>query len=487
MGSAPKKCPCEVQRKGRPSGTTWIAPWIVLPLLILGIACTSAPAPRTKALPQTPQAPRTLVIALDAIPYSVIARVTDPSRKERAIFRELRGPVPLISTFPSTTSLAFAGLLEPFGLAKSPGYEARFFDRTRNRVQSGRLINYHQVHFPWREFWDFKTWTLKKKLASGIRPRTASLRSIERSLAAFMASDQQFFFAYFDATDLLAHLRGPDALDEVLIELDRALTELHRRHPDQPFATVLFSDHGIAGGPPLKNVRLPIRQALRQAGFHAADRLRQPQDVVFTPFGLVSSLVVATQPGHEAQVARVIAGVPGVDLCAAPLAREGSPPGLRIESARGSATVFRRVDPSSAAIEWSYQAESGDPVGLAAHFGRDAWSSDRAVFDASLNTRYPDSLHRLSRSFDLVLNPASVVCSLADGYMYGALMTEVASWLSVGRLRWTHGALDRETSLGFLMSDVPGWEPPAATRFDEALRPFASRFREQGWQPHAHP
>ena len=53
--------------------------------------------------------------------------------------------------------------------------------------------------------------------------------------------------------------------------------------------------------------------------------------------------------------------------------------------------------------------------------------------------------------------------------MYGSKTTELGSRLSVGRLRWTHGALHREASLGFFMSNVESWKPDGPVRFDEAL------------------
>ncbi len=53
--------------------------------------------------------------------------------------------------------------------------------------------------------------------------------------------------------------------------------------------------------------------------------------------------------------------------------------------------------------------------------------------------------------------------------MYGAAYTVFGSRISTGRLRWTHGSMPREPSLGFVMSDVPGWQAPDAVRFDQAL------------------
>ena len=90
--------------------------------LLLGLLASIAPVVGEDSRP------RTLLISLDAVPYWVVEEITDPELGDEAVFQDFKGPVPLISTFPSSTSVALVGLLQPLGLEKSPGYEARFFD-----------------------------------------------------------------------------------------------------------------------------------------------------------------------------------------------------------------------------------------------------------------------------------------------------------------------------------------------------------------------
>ena len=97
---------------------------------------------------------------------------------------------------------------------------------------------------------------------------------------------------------------------------------------------------------------------------------------------------------------------------------------------------------------------------------------DEEWFRASFDATYPDAFYRLMRAFELVENPASILCSVEPGYMYGSRKTERLAMLGGGRLRWTHGALYRQATWGFLMSNVTSWEPPAAVRFDQSLLPF---------------
>jgi hypothetical protein len=406
---------------------------------------------------------RTLFIAIDAIPYSVMVELaSDP---DNAFFHSLRGPAPVISTFPSTTSLALAAMLEPLGVENSPGYEAKHYLWEENEVTGGGLLSYEP--FPWREFFDWKIEGLWRKATSAIRPIKAARKDVRQSLRAFAESSDDVFFIYYDTTDSAGHLRSPEGLKPILQELDRSLSEL-REQSERPFHAVLFSDHGLAGGDPLVNARKAVKRALKQAGYKTSGRIRSERDVVFVPFGLVSSFVVYSHPGEESAVAAAMAEAQGVQLCAYSRGE-----GWGIASGSGSATLERRV---ASAPQWRYDWQGDDPLKLGDHlhqlFADAAWVDDREVFEHTVDQVYPDPFHRIARSFELVENPASVACSVAPGYMYGAKMTATASKMSVGALRWTHGALDRTASLGFVMSDAPGWQANGALRFDQVLRPF---------------
>jgi hypothetical protein len=422
---------------------------------------------------RAPRVERTLLIALDAVPYAPVAQLTDPARGDDAIFDGFRGPVPLISSFPSTTSLALGGILGGIGLERSPGYEHRYYDLERNEIRGGGPFSYKKLLFPWRRFFDFETGGIVRKGIQLFRLEKASRQVVEDLVEAFAASEKPVFHAYVDLTDMIAHIDGPDGLGPFLRDLDRGLLDLRARHPELDLTVVLYSDHGIAGGDPLENVRRAVLRSLRREGFRRVRRLRQRNDVVFVPYGLVSSFVAFTRPGEEVAVARAIAGAEGVDFCVA-----GDRGGWKIQAGRGAARVLRRRGPRGDL--YGYRALDGDPLGygdLASGPGPDGepapWRPDRWWLEATREHHYPDALYRIPRAFDLVDYPASVVCSVAEGHMYGAATTHVASRFSpFGRLRFTHGALARGDSLGFLMSDDESWNPPPAARFDEALIPW---------------
>ncbi|MCP3963902.1 MAG: alkaline phosphatase family protein [bacterium] len=436
-------------------------------ILVFGLCLAVAPTASSESA-VSPEGPRLLMIALDAVPYGVVERVTDPALGDQAIFRDFHRPVPLISTFPSTTSLALGGILEPFDLERSPGYEHRYFDRQQNRKLGGGLFSYHHLRFPWREFFHWQPRGVFKKGIKIFHLQKSGRQDIDESLAAFAASDEPVFHLYHDLTDLMGHVKGPDSLEHFLRHLDAALRALAERGDAGPFTVTIYSDHGLSGGDPLRNVRRGVKKALRDEGYRISGHLRRPRDVVFVPYGLVSSLVAFTAEGEEVNVARILADVEGVNLCAT---IDGD--GWRLITEDGDARLLRRSDEDG--DSFSYQPLTGDPLGYAALIDENpdseepTWHSDAWWLEATSDAIYPDALFRTVQGFELVANPASVICGTAEGYMYGAAYTVLGSRISTGRLRWTHGSMHREASLGFVMTDAPGWRAPAIVRFDHAL------------------
>lgn len=415
---------------------------------------------------------RTLLIGVDAIPYDLVVKLTDRALGDKALFKGMRGPEAVIETFPSDSYVAWTGLLRPFGSPRALGYEACYFNRAEFQLRG--CFSLVKVPAPWRDVFD---WSLQGLVRKGLAygwPKSYSVHEVEQGLTAFMESDKQVFKMYVVSTDALGHIFGPDGQAEFLQALDRALQTLRKKYPQRPFHTVLISDHGMAGGKPLKNVWPQVATTLDKAGFHVGNSIEKKSDITVVKFGLVSSFVTYTWKGAESEVASLLASVPGVDLCAI---KERS--GWRVLSARGDALIARR--PGESEPFWSYRMLTGDPLGYAPLVAalrrqggtpRQQWFADSLWFEASKHHFYPDALYRIAEAFKLVKNPASIVCSNSPGYMFGSLFTEYISLPTIGPLRWTHGALHRDASLGFLMTDVPQWPISDLVRFDRALLPL---------------
>lgn len=424
---------------------------------------------------------RLLIIGIDAIPYDVARELTDPGLGEEAILKHFKGPTAVVSSFPSTSHLAWTGLLHPFEVPKADGYEARHFDSNTQMVKGG--LGLGSLSTPWKEFFDWRLRGLPRKALAYGFPRRYGLVELKRGLTAFIQSEEPVFAFYIVSTDALGHADGPDALGEFLKDVHRALTELKQDYPDSPFHTILISDHGMAGGVPLKNIWPLVRKQLRHHSFHISKRLSGEQDVAIIVYGLVSSFVVYTNAGKEVQAASIIASVEGVDLCAVRVTD-----GVRVISSRGDALIASKR--ANGDLLWSYQTLTGDPLGYAPMVtllqqrtdGSDIWFSDDLWFEANKHSKYPDALYRLTQSFELVQSPGSVACSVSEGYMFGSRKAQIMALPAIGKLRWTHGALRGSASLGFMMSDLPQWQPPDVVRFDQALIPFARIAREIGLQ-----
>ncbi len=417
---------------------------------------------------------RTLLIGIDAIPYEVVRKLTDPTLGKQAVFKGLKGPVAVINAFPTGSYVAWTGLLRPLGVAKALGYEACHFDRQRAELRG--CFSLKTVRAPWKQMFDWYLKGIARKAIAYGWPKKYSVSEMEQGFEAFEASDKKLFTMYIVSTDGLGHVYGPEGLSDFLGKLDQGLADLRERMPGEPFRTVIVSDHGMAGGEPLNNTWPQARDALTKAGFHVSRSLRNNNDVVIVKFGLLSSFVLYTKKDIEAKVASVLVSVPGVDLCVLPHDQ-----GWQVASARGDALIQRKQGPAGEL--WSYQISSGDPldyssivVGLKERAADETktWFPDEWWFDASKEHFYPDALYRLAEGFALVENPASILCSNSLGYMFGSLLTERAAIPTVGSLKWTHGALYRDATFGFLMSDIPDWPIVDAVRFDRALAPLRS-------------
>jgi hypothetical protein len=424
-------------------------------------ACGSSHAPPRPHRPELPSrigGKRTLIVSMDAVPYSAAER---SAAAPESRLRDLLGlPVPLVSSFPSTTTLAFTGIFEPFGIEKPPGYEARFFDRTRGRVRGGGLLSYRKIRFSWREFFDWKTHGLLGKWLSYAMPGRWSRKEVRRSIEAFLQSDHDPYFVYVGATDGVAHLRGPGGFEKVFAELERSLVAARAR---EDFFTVVLSDHGVGPdldrAPKLRNNRPEVRRALRDAGYRVGKRAGEDRSAL-VPFGLLSSFVAFGPPDRSEDLAAALSAAPGVSVCTA--AVDG---GWVVRDGPDRAVVERRE--SEAGAELRYRSHTGDPLGYG-DLG-DTWRSSDDWLERTADRRFPDALHRIARAFDLVENPASAVCSTEPGTMFGPWRTDWVGRLTVGPLRWTHGALERADSSGFFWTDHPYLRTDEPVRFDRAL------------------
>jgi hypothetical protein len=259
---------------------------------------------------------RTVVIAIDAVPYAVFARL-----QRQGLFREFFPAARMVGPFPSLTNAGYAAILKT---ARGLGYEDKFYDPVGNRVGGGvfdRLKNDYKRVAPFHELFDWEPpsfWgvTIYKF------PMTVSKAELHEIEEILHSSDDEELVLYFGGTDALGHVRGWKGFEECLHLVDQVVHGfLAAGGGDR--RVVLFSDHGTTAVP---SRRLDLEKALEKGGLRLRSKLERPGDVVAPAYGLVGAIPLYTRCGEEAAVARAVAAAPGVDFAAW---LEGNEGGLR--------------------------------------------------------------------------------------------------------------------------------------------------------------
>jgi hypothetical protein len=377
-----------------------------------------APAPGSRPA-------RTVVIAIDAVPYDVFAKL-----QREGLFRGFFPAARLIAPFPSLTNVGYTAILRTGPVL---GYEDRYYVPGENRTGGGvseRLRGQHHHVAPFHGLFDWEPPALWGVAIYWFPMRISrmELRKIETLLHT---SEDPELVLYFGGTDALGHVRGWEGLAECLRLVDQVVQGFLAAGGGER-RVVLFSDHGITAVP---SRRTDLGAALARGGFRVAERLERPRDVVVPAYGLVGGIPLYTACGEEAAAARAAARAKGVDFVAW---REGD----------------------------GFAAVSGD--------GRD----DPLDRPESL---YPDLRARVQEGLrQHAAHPASALVSLRDGWHYGSGLFDY-----LARMKGTHGSATHDSSVGFVASNL---DPLPATlsagdvlpylglaRAPEPARPFADR------------
>ena len=354
---------------------------------------TRAPAPGSE-----PE--RTLVLAIDGIPYDVFA-ASQREGRFRGFFPASR----MLAPFPSLTDVSFTALLRT---APSAAYEDRYYDREAGEVGGGlgdRIVGDYAELAPFHAAFDWEpppTWGGAVFLVPG---RVAEAELLAAAEFIREHDDDPELVVYLGSTDGLGHEEGRDALRGHLERIDDVLTVLLAEGVGSR-RVVLLSDHGMSDG---GSRRFDLERALEAGGYRLADRIDGPADVVVPAFGLIGSIQLYTRCGEEEALARALVNAEGADFAA------------WIEGDR---------------IEAVDAAGSADPL-------------DRP------DDLYPDLRRRVSAGLRYPTpHPANLFVSLKTGWHYGLALFE--PFVS---LAGTHGAASYDQSVGFVASNVDRMPP----------------------------
>jgi len=415
------------------------------------------------AFPSTSAAlPARLVVALDGIAYRDLKALQQGvtytnfwgKTLHRQAFSAAEGYFPvsrMVSTFPSTSDVAWTDI---FGGRPLPGYQRTFFSTVANSQISINGITTSTEREAQMD-WDLRNSLLRSM--GYIYPVHMFQHEVRGLAADFFetGADRTNYYAYIRSSDDAQHMER-DIL-ALLCQFDRRLQILRARYQAQEghdLQIVILSDHGHnhAG----RGKRVEIRAFLEKAGYHIAESIQNPKDVVLPTAGVESWVEIHNSPVETENLARLLCHLPGVDVLAAAVPDQTN--GFLVMNAAGE----------RASIQWQpannsfrYSAEQGDPINyrpvVAAlvrehRVDADGFATADDWMAATLTNRYPLAPERIVRGLTCAtLNPATILISLDNCYVNDSWLVQQGSRLvTCGS---THGALDDLNSDGILLSN----------------------------------
>ena len=446
-------------------------------MLLLALVMLQAPA-MAECEPWDGDGPRTLVLALDGVPYRTVERA-----RQEGMFKGWPPTSRMVSTFPSITNVCFTRMFEPFGVEPAPGYEVRYFDVHENDFIGGTPVGYTARAFSWRSYFDIVGAGIGSKITLYTAPGKKLQQELDYIEQGVLASNLQIVFAHIGSTDVLQHIKGDEPNYEFLLKLDGWLTDLKQEHQKRfgvPLRVTLLSDHGNS----LDKIHMVngIQNRLRKNGLNASNRLEQPGDVVASSFGVLGWGSVFTYPEDAERTARALNGHKAIEF----IAWHSGPQEIHVLDRKRSARILWKQESGTRRV--AYLTDQGDPLRLnhseaemqeIGLIDEDGFADDRDWLTYSSTAYYPDVMHRLIEVFlgTHVASQATVFFTLKAGRGWGWKSAHFGSWLTGGHLEGTHGAMDADSSLGFYLSDQLEFYPGPAVRAGDVFLPFVEDWR----------
>ncbi len=390
-----------------------------------------------------------LVLILDGVPFDLVRSMYDDGR-----FRLFAPPIRMVSVFPSMTDLALTRIVRS---KRCIAAQSLYFDRETNRLSNGNSVYLNGKNAPWRERMHYCA-TQHVGANAYLNPPFVFSTELRGMYESFKKAGPGIAFAYSVGTAGLGTRGGEDAIRAYLLEIEKLCERITYDRRGRVKISIL-GDHGHTLR---QGRRVTFKQALTAAGFRIGASIRGPNDVVPIHYGIVTYAQFHTDRARA--VADVLAKQPSVDLVAF---READR--VVVQRPGAAATIGKREG------GFDYDTSHGDPLELAGiiealrdtgHVAADGTIADRPLFDATVTHRYPDPLHRLWSCFDdLVDKPADVIASLKPEYCHGSKFFH----FFVAPIASTHGGLEYESSVTFLLTNASREPLPAACRVDDVF------------------
>jgi hypothetical protein len=389
------------------------------------------------------------IIILDGVPFDVVQAMY-----EEGCFRLFGPPSRVVSVFPAMTDLALSRI---FHTPPCIAAEALYFDREGNTLSDGNQVYLRGANAPWVTAVDYLA---PQSVAVGtyLNPWSVFSQELRGMHRLFQRSGGPAAVAYSVGTAGIGTREGEKGIQTYLREVDKLCERItYDRRGRVRFS--ILADHGQG----LQRCRrVSFRKTLTEAGFQVTKALRGPKDIVIISYGLVTYAQFHTDRPRAA--AEALVDHPAVDLA---LFREDQQ--VIVRSARASAVIRQCPD------GYAYDMTGGDPLGLASiieelrstgQVAGDGTIADRGMLWASADHDYPDPLHRIWTSFDgLVEKPADLIVSLEPDACHGSKFYH----FFVAPVASTHGALDRLSSVTFVLTNATSHPLPGVLRVEDVL------------------
>ncbi len=372
-----------------------------------------------------------LILLLDSIPYQTVA-----ARYAAGDFRWFGPPVKLIAPFPTLTEVCYSralrapplpGAIDQHYDPRIPGWPDNFWDRVHGWEQPWeRRVHYHA---------DYLTHGL-----TFLDPDAWFAAELEQARLALEQSSDRVTIAYFASAASMVCKYGQAGAQRVLDGTQQlCLQVLYERRG--AIKITLMSDHGHNYRP---STNISLDTMLENAGFNPCDRLEDPQDVVVEIDGLVTYAGVHTK--QPAKVAEALCQHEPIELA---MYMDGDRAVIR--DAHGTAAIecrdgqLRYIPADRDVLSYSPLIDKLTSEGVMDEQG---FATDEVWFHRTLDHGWPNAPRRVWDALHgNVVNPATVLLSIKDGYCAG-----IASYENFIQMASTHGGLNQVNSATFVMT-----------------------------------
>ncbi len=412
---------------------------------------------------------RHLFFCLDSVPYSVFLKA-----KDHGLFKNFQTPSHMISTFPALTNYAWSVILNA---GEVEGYQTRYYDPVMNRLEGGFKDLFKSKGFPNK--FDYIQENVIIQLQAYILGRSAIDKKMKSLGEKVLSSNTpRLFFAFIGISDIIAHMKGEEGLDKILLAVDANLIQIQEEHLkkfNEPLVVTMLSDHASTLQ---KGQVINIYRTLKEADFNPVKSLNNPDDVIYHSSGILSVAPFFIQEPRRVELACRLAEQPWAELTATYNKDTGH---FLILSQAGSIEVEYNQDNDAFKMK---NLKGEDPMGLIGlGLAMDEWIPQSEIFQSSLATNFPDGLKRIQMSLNgnTVKYPASVLVSIKYGYESSS--SRFMNWFSgIKKNRHgTHGGLAALDSVGFISSTqqiFPEWVSSYDIRHQIKDLNFALRYED---------